>query len=276
MNVLSVPKGISGKNRGLLATLHRGARGPFTVREAADLLSLNITRTQRFLAYLAARGWLVRIRRGLYATVPLDAVDPADWYEDPWVIASKVFSPSFYIGGWTACEYWDLTEQLFRDTVVITTRKLRRRGIEIQGFPYHVKRAAEYKIFGTQTVWRDQTRVKVSDPTRTVVDVLDAPYIGGGIRHVVEVLETYLRGEHRRDTLLIRYVRRLGNRTVFKRLGYLLETLGVTAPVLVETCDKGMGAGISLLDPTIPTRGPVLRRWNLRLNVELVTKGARG
>ena len=238
------------------------------------MLALSIPRAHRFLAYLAERGWLVRIQRGLYSTVPLDAVEPADWREDPWVIASRIFTPSLYIGGWSACEHWGLTEQIFRETVIFTTRRLRSRVVEVQGFPFRVKRVGERRMYGTKTVWRGQTRIQVSDPTRTIVDVLDDPSIGGGVRHVVDVLVNYLDSEHRSDPSLIDYIKRVGNRSVFKRLGYLLETLAVDAPALTKACMEGMSSGVSLLDPSLSRKGRVLRRWNLQLNATIVTSGA--
>ena len=64
----------------------------------------------------------MRVCRGLYAPIPLDAISPSEWREDPWVIAVKLFGPDYYIGGWTACEHWSFTEQIFMDTVVVTTR----------------------------------------------------------------------------------------------------------------------------------------------------------
>ncbi len=264
--------GISEKNRRLLTSLHRGTSGPFTATEAAASLSVDIDRAQRFLAYLARMGWLTRVRRGLYATVPLDAVEPAHWREDPWVVASKVFAP-FYIGGWTACEHWGLTEQIFRETVVVSSRPTRHRYIEIQGFPFRVKGVAEKKIFGTESVWRGQIKVLVSDPARTLVDILDDPAIGGGMRHVADVLTVYLADERRSDALFLEYIHRFGNRTVFKRLGYLLETLGVNKGPLLAACRKGMSSGISMLDPSASRKGSFLRRWNLRVNVALEKEG---
>lgn len=259
-------KGISEKNRRLLTILHREASGPFTPQDAANWLFLDTKRVNRFLAYLVDKGWLARIRRGLYVTVPLDAVDPAHWQEDPWVVAFRVFSPC-YIGGWSACEHWNLTEQIFRDTIVISSRRVRHRRILIRTFPFRVKVVNSGKIFGTQVVWRGRTRVLVSDPARTMVDILDDPSIGGGIRHVAEILSAYFATDSRDDSQLIQYTHRVGNRAVFKRLGYLLETLGLKASTLVETCRKEMSTGISLLDPTSPPKGQVLRRWNLRVNV---------
>ena len=258
--------GISEKNRKMLTTLHRGTSGPFTPREAANLLGLDIGRTQRFLAYLAAAGWLTRIRRGLYVTVPLDVAEPVSWKEDPWIVAAKVFSP-FYIGGWSACEHWGLTDQIFKETVVISGKTIRRRHMEIQGVTFYIKVVDRDKIFGTETVWRGRTRVFVSDPTRTIVDILDDPGIGGGIRHVADILEAYLSHERRNDSLLLEYAHKLGNRTVFKRLGYLLEAAKVSDEILIETCHKAISSGISLLDPSAPRKGRFVRRWNLRVNV---------
>ena len=270
------PKGISERNRRVLTSLYRSVTGPFSVQEAADALSFTIPRTHRFLAYLAERGWLVRVYRGLYAPIPLDAINPSEWREDPWIVASKLFGPDCYIGGWTACEHWDLTEQVFRATVVVTTRRVRGKEAEIQGFPFRIRRTTRRKTFGTKPVWRDQTRVHISDPTRTIVDVLDEPSLGGGIRHVADVVGTYFRVEHRDDKLLVEYLQRAGNRTAFKRLGYLLESLGVHAPALIRTCKTSLSTGVGLLDPSLPDDGPVVWRWRLRENGTIPSDGVTG
>ena len=184
------PVGDFRKNRLLLTTLHRNFVGPFTAKEAAEALGLSAPECHRLLSYLSGRGWLTRIRRGLYGLVSLDTTHPDEWVGDPWVLAAKLYGPSYYIGGWSACEHWDLTEQLFRETVVVTSRRARRRDSLVHGIPLLVRFTSEDKIFGSSFVWRDQTRVNVSDPSRTVVDLLSDPPLGGGIRHVADVLET--------------------------------------------------------------------------------------
>ena len=229
-------------------------------------LGYTVGGAQRFLAYLAARGWLVRVHRGLYATVPLDSVEPSEWRIDPWVVASKLYGPSYYLGGWTACEYWGLTDQIFNSTVVFTTRRIRNREVEIQGFPVLLAHTNHENIFGTRSVWRDNSRVTLSDASRTLVDVLDNPSLGGGIDHVADVLRAYFESERRDDIELDAYIRRLGNRAVFKRLGYLMEVLNIKAPELILKCQADKSAGVALLDPGLPARGPTRRRWNIRVN----------
>ena len=269
------PRGISTRNRQLLALLNQEFDGPFSVRDAALTLEGHTIRgAHRLLAYLTERGWLVRVRRGYYTTVPLDAVVPTEWREDPWLIASKVYGPSCYIGGWTACEYWNLTDQLFNATVLFTTRKVRNTVTDVQGSPLRIKHTMHDKLFGTQSAWRGRSKVSISDPSRTLIDILDAPELGGGIRHTAEVLEAYFSSEHLDEDLLLEYAGRLGNRTVFKRLGYLLEALGIEALELVRACREEMSSGISLLDPSLPNRGSAKRCWNLRLNATILP--ARG
>ena len=269
------PSGISGRNRHLLATLHRSFSGPFSVKEAASALVLSTPRTHRLLAYLADRGWLLRLRRGLYTSVPLEVAHAQEWVEDPWVVASKLYGTSSYIGGWSACEHWNLTEQLFRNTVVITTRRMRNALDEVQGFTFRVKRTKPERIFGIRSVWRGRTRVNISDPSRTVADIVSDPSLGGGIRHVTDVLETYFESEYLNEDLLVSYVERLGNRTAFKRLGYLTEAINVGSSDFLQHCRDGMSSGISLLDPGLPARGRYLRRWNLRVNTNISLQSSR-
>ena len=184
-------RGISQLNRQRLLLLHRDLQSPFTVEAAMARWQTDRSETQRLLAHLAAQGWLVRVMQGFYATVPLDAAQPDRWRLEPWVVAAKVFAPC-YIGGWSACEHWELTEQLFRTVVVFTAAQhLRQRRPIIQGTEYVVKAVTQAKLFGTRAVWLSEQRVLVSDPTRTLIDILDDPTIGGGIVQVAGVLATY-------------------------------------------------------------------------------------
>jgi predicted transcriptional regulator of viral defense system len=245
--------------------------GAFDAEQTSQVLGIGHDEASQLLVYLARRGWLSRVRRGLYVATPLDARHPGEGVEDPWVFAERIFSPC-YIGGWSACTHWGLTEQAFRTVMVVTARRVRHRNLKIQGVPFHLTVRPEDALFGTVRVWRGGTRVVVSDPSRTIVDSLDVPSLGGGIRSVVGVLGEYLRGEHRNDQLLLDYGDRLANRAVFKRLGYLLERSGVAAPELVQACLERRSSGLVALDPSVGTRGRIVRRWGLRVNDALGTQ----
>lgn len=268
MNTTSALAGISETNRRHLSQLHRHTQGLVDVEESARVLGLDRTEAAKLLAQLAAQGWVRRLRRGLYLLIPLEATSPEDWSEDAWIVAERVFRPG-YIAGWSACEHWGLTEQIFRDVAVFTAAPIRERRLTVDQAVFVLRKLPQRLLFGTRTVWRKETRVQVSDPTRTVADVLDAPKWGGGIRHVAQIVEAYLASSHRDERLLLDYIERIGNAAAAKRLGYLLEARGLSAPILKERLPTLVTTGYALLDPTVPARGPLVARWKVRVNVDV-------
>ena len=220
----------------------------------------------RLLSYLASRDWLIRLKRGLYSLVPLSAEHPKMWIEHPWLVAVRIYGPDCYLGGWSACEHWELTDQTFRDTMVVTSQRIRRRKEVITGFPILARQRKPEALFGITQSWCMNVKMPFSDPSRTLVDVMADPTMGGGMRHVGDMLETYFYSEHLDEDLLCDYIEQFGNRTIFKRLGYLSEIYNVGSDDLARRCREGMSSGVGLLDPTSPARGPILRKWNLRVN----------
>jgi predicted transcriptional regulator of viral defense system len=79
--------------------------------------------------------------------------------------------------------------------------------------------------------------------------------------------------QHRNDQLLIEYAERLDNRAVFKRLGYLIERLGIEADLILAACRERRSAGVVALDPSVKAPGQIVRRWGLRDNVALTELG---
>jgi len=264
--------GISQQNRRYVEELHRGFSEPFTAEDAALLLGLDLARARRLMRYLADRGWLDRVRRGVYLPVPLDSHRSGMAHQDPWVVGSVLFEPA-YVAGWSAAEHWDLTEQIFRSVLMATARRPRDRRPTIGGTRFVLHTVPLEKHHGLVPVWRDGTRVNITDPSKTIVDVLAVPTWGGGIRSVAEIVDEYFHGDHRDEQKLIEYGDLVGNRAVFKRLGYLVERAGLDAPDLIDACRARRSKGVSDLDPSVEGGGSIVTDWGLRLNVDLDRSG---
>ena len=125
----------------------------------------------------------------------------------------------------------------------------------------------EDKLFGTLRVWLGSQRVEVADPSRLLVDCLADPLLGGGGRHVIDVVRAYWRSEHADPELLLRHAMQFGVGSVFKRLGFLTERFGSAPDFWLDACRAQITHGISDLDPAGPKRGPIVSRWNLRVNL---------
>jgi predicted transcriptional regulator of viral defense system len=255
---------VSGMGKGdrkKLSAIFRETKGTISVQDAADALKTNSTDAAKMLSRWARKGWLSRIRRGLYIRVPLESYTPDIRLEDPWIIADRLFSPC-YVGGWSASEYWDLTEQIFRTVVILTTQKPRNRFPIIKGTSFMLRTISEKAFFGTQSVWRGQVKISISDPSRTIIDLLTDVKLGGGIRPTSDIFFNYLRSEKKNIDLLIEYAKRVENGAVFKRLGFLLERLAPDQTKSIKTCMDHLTKGNAKLDPSLDSK-KLVTRWKL-------------
>lgn len=244
-----------------LSAIVRGTKGTITNNEAAQITGLDQAEASKLLSRWCKKGWLSRVARGLYVHVPLEAERSDLPLDDPWLVAVSLYSPC-YIGGWSAAEHWDLTEQIFRTTVVVTTVRPRIRKPTFKGADFWIITIAPEKMFGLKTVWRGAMKVMVSDPSRTMVDMLSDPQLGGGIRSVQDTLRNYLGSEAKNLDLLLEYAERLRNGAVFKRLGFLLEMNAPQETAAIERCKKNLTMGNALIDSKMPA-DTLIGRWRL-------------
>ena len=229
--------------------------------EVAKVLKIDPRAAARLLDRWRQQGWMVRLRRGLYASVPLEMLGSEQVLENPWVIVPFLFSPG-YVGGWSAAMYWDLTEQIFRDVCVITSTHVRGKKQVVGGTRFVLKHVDESKIFGLKSYWDGKVRIQVSDPSRTILDVLDDPSLGGGPRQMSDLIMAFMRIHPTDVGQLIGYAERLGNGAVFKRLGFMVERLGLDPEGLQGVCRERLSAGNAKLDPMIECPR-LVSRWRL-------------
>ena len=257
---LTAPSSIPlGRRR--LATVLRQAGDLVRTTDVVSALDVSRSAASKLLWRWAQQGWLRRVGPGTYASATLDAIDRGRVLDDPWVLVPPLYSPC-YVGGWTAAEHWDLTEQLFRPIVVMTTRPVHEKLQNHHGTPFLLRHAHPRKLFGTKIVWRRRSRVMVSDIPRTIIDMLDDPAVGGGGQHVVDCVTAYFAHDDRDDGALIDYAELLGNGAVFKRLGFMAEQHAEGH--LVDACTDRLTGGYAMLDPALPCTVPITR-WRLRI-----------
>ena len=112
----TIPEG-----RRRLSAVIRAAGDIIHIADAEHALCVSRSDATKLLSRWRGQGWLRRVGPGAYAPVGLDSLDSEHVLDDPWVLVPALFKPA-YIGGRTAAEHWDLTEQIFRDIVVMTAR----------------------------------------------------------------------------------------------------------------------------------------------------------
>ncbi|HVR10152.1 MAG TPA: type IV toxin-antitoxin system AbiEi family antitoxin domain-containing protein [Thermoanaerobaculia bacterium] len=251
---------LTREGRTRLSNVLRAAGELVNVDDATAALGVDRVTAAKLLSRWHEQGWLRRVRRGLYVAVPLTANPRDEVLEDPWSLVPELFDPG-YVGGLSAAQHWDLTEQLFRTVFVYTTRPVRRRRQTLRETPFVVRHIQPAKLFGTSILWRGRAKLLISDVHRTVVDMLDDPSAGGGIRHVADCVRAYFAHDAAEPARLVGYADRLGNGAVFKRLGFLAERLG-GPQTLVAACAERLKTGNVKLDPALPATR-LVTRWRL-------------
>jgi predicted transcriptional regulator of viral defense system len=247
--------------RARLAAVLRAARETVSIDTAMQALGVDRRKATRLLSQWTGQGWLTRVGPGLYVPVPLDLAGNEQVLADPWILVPTLFGQC-YIGGWTAAHHWDLTEQLFNETVVFTTRRVVKKRAAAQGAIFLLHNIPAKRLFGLKTLWRGSAKVSVSDPARTLLDLLAMPESGGGIDHVTECLANFLRTKEADRDLLIRYADQFDNGAVFKRLGFIADT-HLHDQMLADACRQRLTTGYAQLDPNLPgsTLATAWRVW---------------
>lgn len=256
-------KGIGSEYRRKLANVSNVAKGIITSKIVSETLHVPTQEAGRILSRWNQQGWIKRINRGIYIPITVDDLTGESSIEDPWVLADRLFSPG-YIGGFSAVKHWDFSEQLFEITTFFTSKKVNDRHPIMSNTRFQLKTISAYKLFGTQSVWRDNTKILVSDPSKTIVDLLDDPVMVGGMRIIKDIFYEYHESKFFDFELLIDYTARMNNKTIFKRLGFLMENMGFYPSIEKYNLSSKFSNGYSLFDPSVKNAS-IVRKWGLKI-----------
>ncbi len=262
----------------LLGVLSREGRSIFTTPEAREIAAaagVPEDYVNNLLGRLVREGWLLRLRRGLFAKF---GTGPGDFQVHPFAIATHLIIPSA-ISHWSALNHHGLTEQIPRVVTAFTPKKVvtpsmravhksvrpGRHAWEIEGVRCEYVTVKKEHFFGIEKVWMDEnTKVQITDRERTVLEVFISSRLFGGVSEALGIIESHL------STLdidkLVEYARRFGKIATAKRLGWALESAGVPDSALEPLLDIP-AIGYHALDPARARLGPCNRKWMIQDNL---------
>ena len=149
-----------------------------TLADLRDALGV----TEEYARYVAHRlvrkGWLERLRPGLFQFIPADRGREAIVDTNPLLAGAALLRPYFFSFG-TACTHHGLTEQVFAE-VYIACRQRRRQEV-IRGTRYLFPYMSEHRFFGFKEALVLGATVQMATPERALLDALDRPRYAGGL-----------------------------------------------------------------------------------------------
>jgi predicted transcriptional regulator of viral defense system len=194
----------------------------FRVEDVAAQSRLKPAALKGLLRYHLDQGHLLRVRRGLYATVPrgtkLEQAKP-----DPFLLAAYMTGDAV-LGFHTALEFHGRAYSARQEFTVWSAAPV--RPFEFQGQTFRAvvpaRGAGSSRRMMTSVVEaeRQGLLLRVTTLERTLVDVLDRPDLSGGWEEAWRSLEMV---EYFDLDQVVAYVRLLKNATATARVGFYLE-----------------------------------------------------
>lgn len=224
---------------------------------------------QSVLAHHQARGRIVRLRRGLYATVP-PGHDPATAPVDPYLVASRM-APDAVLAYHTALELHGYAHSVFEQYHYLTrtsSRPARIRSFSFQ--PVRVPKPLDRDhLMGVRIVDRLGLDVRVTTLERTCVDVLDRLDLAGGLEEVWRSLESvpYFDLDE-----LVDYALKLGPATTIAKVGYFLEMHAsplAVQPIHLEALRRRRPKSPHYINRAATRANRMISAWNIVVPLEL-------
>ena len=229
-------------------------RHPDRSRRTADSLLLQHTKA----------GTILRVRRGLYAAIPPGAT-PDTFQVDPFLLASKL-APDATVAYHAALQFRGKSYSIWNRFTVLSRAHV--RALTFQGSEFATVRPpralAQLPDLGGGIVSEPYAggAVRVTTFERTLVDVLDAPDLGGGWEEIWRSLEMV---EYFDLDAVVAYALKLRSSVTTARVGFFLEQH--REPLSVEERHLHALRELAPRQPSYLERrreaGRLVKSWNL-------------
>lgn len=252
-NNVESSKSLGKREAALISKLAAERLTIFSAAEVCRFLNCRRNSAYRMLYSLKQKGWVREIVSGKYQLLTMGG-QPT---EDLLVLACNLVWPS-YISFWTALNYYKFTEQAPKTIFLATTG--RKKEIKIDDARVQFIQLSPQRFFGYTKV----DHICIAEKEKAIIDSLMFPrYVA--LSEVCKALSAA--GEEVSLERLVEYAARMENASLNKRLGFLIELLGLKlAPEPLKTIRMNIGRGYSLLDPTKQRSKIYDKRWMLNVN----------
>lgn len=266
--------GYGGQGMALLRALAEQGRATFTradAYEASRVVGVADSYLNVLLHRLERGGLIRRLKHGTYA---LSTGLPGFPEAHPFALGMALVNPSA-VSGWTALNHHGLTEQIPRIITLTTPKRIvtpAMRGAttnaastwETASQRFEIVTVIPAHFFGDEELWLGDSRVRIFDRERALLDCFALPRRFGGLAEGLGILDEHLRQLDLRR--LVSHAERYGKAATTRRLGYALEQVGAAAE-FTEPLRAVTMQGSRPLDPTRLSRGERNRRWGLIENL---------
>lgn len=199
--------------------------------EAGKLLDYQ--QTKNLVLKLVKNGWLIRIKRGLYAISDLSSRGFLNL--SPFVVAN-LLEPNSYVSFESALQQYGMFDQLTNKIVSVSLKQ--HKSVDLSGTEYSfVKTKSEY-FFGWQDVQIGSYTARIASPEKALIDMVNFHKSEYSVDLVIEKLT-----EHKNDLDFTRFTDYLikYSTTTQKIFGFTFDLLRIDSDRLYKKVSSQMG-----------------------------------
>ena len=251
---------LSRREAGLLAGWERERRVSVTTADIRKAVGATIARD--VASRLVAKKVLERVAQGKYLIRPLRTQSRPTTVSAAVQTAILLQGEPYYLSGLWAMTFHRVTEQQYVSVLdAFVDRRHPGRRLGSARLVFH-RVSAERLQYGVVAVDIEGMQVRISDPERTVLDLLDLPALAGGAREALVMAKQVLL---KLDLAkLVEYAARGARNSTCQRLGVLLERSGMAPRRLAELHRRvAKTKSVLSMDPGAPRKGTFNRRWSV-------------
>lgn len=168
---------------------------------------------------LAKRGWLVRIRRGIYYIAGLESRGTTSL--SVFVIAN-ILEKDSYVSFEAALQYHGMFDQYLRKINCVSLK--RNKTATVQKIEYEFFQTDKKLFYGFEEKWEGKQKIKVATAEKAILDILSFKRSDYMADLVLEKLRDY---QHFLDIEKLVKLSKKQNLAVKRTLGFLLDKAGI-------------------------------------------------
>jgi len=193
---------------------------------------------------LRKRKLLKKITRNKYTTL-----------DNIYVIATNIYNPS-YLSFWSASQYFGITEQIVNTIQIASTS--RRKNIFFEDYNIKFIHTPKNYFFGFNKIQTEKGAIFVVEKEKLILDALLNMNEMGNFDEIIRLIINVEIDKEK----LIRYIKRINNLTLIKRLGFLLEKY---KKLDISQHFKIKDNNYINLDPLNKKAKKIISKWRIRI-----------
>lgn len=213
---------------------------------------------------LTEKGYLSRVKKGVFILVPLFLVKEKKDYSPLIEIASRMTQP-YYLSHYTALTVHGKALHTLNTVFLTTTKWI--KSIRWKNYLFKFTVMDKKYFFGFNEMKYKTETILVSDMEKTIVDILKKPaFCADGFAELGRVIA--LNFEDLNPDVLLDYLYKMNNASLYARLGYILSILSDESLINVrksffKELQKNVPKNYVLIFPSKEKKGLLIKEWKI-------------